>query len=101
MMPYPFRASLFAALLLALASCGGGDTTAEGDELSEGGEDDRRSGSIILLDSNMVEKARWNFFEAWPCRYEAPEFDAAENTISVETLELCVERVERVDSLEN
>ena len=40
MMPYPFRASLFAALLLALASCGGGDTTADGDELSEGGEDD-------------------------------------------------------------
>jgi phage tail-like protein len=67
----------------------------------EGGEDDRRSGSIILLDSNMTEKARWNFFEAWPCRYEAPEFDAAENTISVETLELCVERIERVDFLEN
>jgi len=62
----------------------------------ENGEDDRRSGSIILLDTNMREKARWNFFEAWPCRYEAPEFDAAENAISIETLELCVERIERV-----
>lgn len=61
----------------------------------ENGEDDRRSGSIILLDGNMKEKARWNFYEAWPCRYEAPEFDASDNAISVETLELCVERVER------
>ncbi len=63
----------------------------------ENGEDDRRSGSIILLDANFKEKARWNFYGAWPCRYEAPEFDAADNAIGVETLELCVERVERVE----
>jgi len=63
----------------------------------ESGQDDRRSGSIILLDGNMKEKARWNFYEAWPCRYEAPEFNAADNAISIETLELCVERVERVE----
>lgn len=61
----------------------------------ESGEDDRRSGSIILLDGNLKEKARWNFYEAWPCRYEAPEFDAADSSISIETLELCVERIER------
>jgi phage tail-like protein len=62
----------------------------------ERGEVDRRSGSIILLDGNFREKARWNFYEAWPCRYEAPQFDASDNAISVETLELCVERIERV-----
>ena len=62
----------------------------------ENGEDDRRSGSIVLLDGNMKEKARWNFFEAWPCRYAAPELDASDNAISIETLELCVERIERV-----
>lgn len=66
----------------------------------EGGEDDRRSGSIVLLDGNLREKARWNFYEAWPCRYEAPEFDASENAVSIETLELCVERVERVERME-
>jgi phage tail-like protein len=64
----------------------------------ESGEDDRRSGSIILLDGNMKERARWNFYEAWPCRYEAPELDAAENAVSIEKLELCVERIERVES---
>ncbi|HZN56716.1 MAG TPA: phage tail protein [Planctomycetota bacterium] len=64
----------------------------------ENGEDDRRSGSIVLLDGGMREKARWNFYEAWPCRYEAPELDAADNAVSIETLELCVERVERMES---
>ena len=62
----------------------------------EKGESDRRSGSVILLDGEMQEAARWNFFEAWPCRYEAPQFNAADTSVSVETLELCVERVERV-----
>jgi phage tail-like protein len=63
----------------------------------ENGEDDRRSGSVILLDGNMEEKARWNFFEAWPCRYEAPELDAAATEVSIETLELCVDRIERAE----
>ena len=62
----------------------------------EAGEDDRRSGSVILLDGGMREKARWNFYEAWPCRYEAPTFDATDSAVSVETLELAVERLERV-----
>ena len=64
----------------------------------ERGEDDRRSGAIILVDGNLVEKVRWNFYEAWPCRYDAPEFDASSNAIGIETLELCVQRLERVDS---
>lgn len=63
----------------------------------ESGDDDRRSGSIVLLDGGMKEKARWNFYDAWPCRYEAPELNAADNSVSIETLELCVERVERVE----
>ena len=62
----------------------------------EAGEDDRRSGSVILLDGGMREKARWNFYEAWPCRYEAPTFDATDTAVSIETLELAVERLERV-----
>jgi phage tail-like protein len=63
----------------------------------ESGEEDRRSGSIIILDGNMKEKARWNFFDAWPCRYEAPELDASDSAVSIEKLELCVGRIERVE----
>ena len=66
----------------------------------EQGEDDRRSGSIILLDSAMREKTRWNFYGAWPCRYETSDFEARGDGISIETLELCVELVERVDPVE-
>ena len=63
----------------------------------EKGARDLRSGSIILLDQEMNEKTRWNFHEAWPCRYEAPLLDASGSSVAVETLELCVERIERVD----
>jgi phage tail-like protein len=63
----------------------------------ENGEEDRRSGSIILLDGNMKEQARFNFFDAWPCRYEAPVLDASDTAISIEKLELVVSRVERVE----
>jgi phage tail-like protein len=74
-----------------------------GDELArwraavEKGIRDVRSGSIVLLDAEMNEKARWNFYDAWPCRYEAPALDAAGNSVAVETLELCVDRIERVE----
>lgn len=64
----------------------------------EDGEQDLRSGSIVLLDAGMQERTRWNFYGAWPSRYEAPELDAQGDGVSVETLELCVERVERVDA---
>ncbi len=74
-----------------------------GDEISrwraaiEKGVRDVRSGSIILLDAEMNEKTRWNFYDAWPCRYEAPALDAGGAEVAVETLELCVDRIERVE----
>jgi phage tail-like protein len=70
-----------------------------GDEISrwraavEKGVRDVRSGSIILLDAEMNEKTRWNFFDGWPCRYEGPSLDAAGAQVAVETLELCVDRI--------
>ena len=74
-----------------------------GDELArwraaiEKGQRDVRSGSIVLLDAEMNEKTRWNFYDAWPCRYEAPELSASGGSVAVEVLELCVERIERVE----
>lgn len=67
----------------------------------EEGEADLRSGSIVLLDSAMNERTRWNFYGAWPCRYEAPLLDAEGEGVSVETLEICVERVERVERIDS
>ncbi len=56
---------------------------------------ERRNGSIILLDLEGQEKLRWNFFEAWPTKWDAPNFNATSNEVAIETLELVVERVER------
>src|SRR5262249_34387668 len=37
------------------------------------GQIDRRNGSIILLNAAQVEIVRWNFFDAWPSKWEGPE----------------------------
>ena len=55
----------------------------------------RMNGSIIVLDRQGQEKARWNFFEAWPAKWTAPTFNAESSDIAIETLELAVEGVER------
>jgi phage tail-like protein len=56
---------------------------------------ERRSGSIILLDLEGQEKLRWNFFDAWPTKWDGPDFSAKGNEVAIETLELVVERLER------
>jgi phage tail-like protein len=66
----------------------------------ERGHLDQRSGSVILLDHEMTEKARWNFHDAWPCRYEAPQLNGGGQAMAIETLELCVGRLERVQERE-
>lgn len=56
----------------------------------------RRNGSIIVLDRQGSEVARWNFVNAWPTKYDAPDFNASGNEVAVETLELAHEGIERV-----
>lgn len=58
------------------------------------GVTERKSGSIIYLDREGNEVLRYNFFEAWPCRWKAPELNAQDRHI-VEEIEFVVERVER------
>jgi phage tail-like protein len=59
------------------------------------GKIERKSGSIILLDLEGNEAVRWNFFEAWPTKWDGPDFTAKGNDVAIETLELAHERVER------
>ena len=56
---------------------------------------ERKNGSILLLDDLGEEKVRWNFFEAWPSKWEGPSFNATGNEVAVETLTVSCERVER------
>lgn len=56
----------------------------------------RRNGSVVLYDlNNQTEVARWNYFNAWPTKWEGPALNAKANEISIETLVLAVERVTR------
>lgn len=59
------------------------------------GRIERKSGSIVLLDSRGEEKVRWNFFNAWPSKWDGPDFNAASDDIAIETLELAHEGIER------
>jgi phage tail-like protein len=55
----------------------------------------RKNGSIVLLDRQRQEKARWNFFLAWPSKWDGPDFNAEGNDVAIETLELAHEGLER------
>lgn len=44
------------------------------------GTTDRKSGSVIYLDREGGEVSRYNFFEAWPCRWKAPELNSSSDT---------------------
>ncbi|MCP9835693.1 MULTISPECIES: phage tail protein [unclassified Cyanobium] len=55
----------------------------------------RKDGSVILLDDVGEEKVRWNFFTAWPSKYDAPDLTAKGNDVAIETLTISCERTVR------
>lgn len=55
----------------------------------------RRNGSIVQLDSTGKEVVRWNFYQALPAKFDPPDFTAKGTDVSVETLELAFEFMER------
>jgi phage tail-like protein len=55
----------------------------------------RKNGSIILLDTEGNEKVRWNFLNAWPTKWDGPDFNAKGTDVAIETLELANEGTER------
>lgn len=54
----------------------------------------RRNGSIVLLDRAGQERLRWNFVNAWPTKWDGPDFNAEGNDVAIETLELAHEGIE-------
>ncbi len=62
----------------------------------EDGNIDRRSGSVVVLDQDgESEVARYNFFEAWPCKWNVPDMDSDSSGMAIEKIEIAVEKVER------
>lgn len=65
-------------------------------EATRNGTVERRAGSVILLgDDASTEITRFNFFEAWPCRWSLLPLDAEEGTTLVEEIEIAVEWFEK------
>lgn len=56
----------------------------------------KRNISVVLLDEEANEAARWNFLNAWPCKYKAPDLNSLGNGVAIETLELAFESIQRV-----
>ncbi len=55
---------------------------------------ERRNGAIILQDEDRTAVLRWNFEAGWITKYESSNLSASSNDVLIETIEICVERVE-------
>lgn len=60
------------------------------------GKSDRRDGAIVLHDEEHKEVLRWKFENGWICKWEGPAMNATMNDVALESIEICVERVELV-----
>ena len=59
-------------------------------------KDARRNMAIILMDEEGNPAARWEFNDAWPSKYDAPDLNAKGTDIAIETLEIVHEGLKRV-----
>lgn len=53
-----------------------------------GGQVKRKSGSIILHNHAGKEICRWNFFEAYPVKWNGPDLNASAGSVAVESIEI-------------
>jgi len=56
----------------------------------------RKNMSLILIDEEGADKARWDIVEAWPTKYDPSDFSAKGAEVVIETLEIVHEGVTRV-----
>jgi len=57
----------------------------------------RLNGSIVMMDQSLAERARWNFYNAWPSKISGPSPKADSNEIGIEELVLVHEYIERAE----
>ncbi len=55
----------------------------------------RRNIAVILMDEEGNDAARWEFGNAWPSKYKAPDMNAKGNDVAIETLEIAFESMQR------
>ncbi len=57
------------------------------------GQQDRRNGSVILMDEQRNDVLRWHFESGWPNKITGPDLKASGNEVAIETLEIIVEDI--------
>ena len=66
-------------------------------QVEDGKTDDyRRNMAIILMNEQAEQVGRWQFSDAWPSKYDAPDLNAAGSEIAIETIEIVHEGMKRV-----
>jgi phage tail-like protein len=58
-------------------------------------KDARRNGSIVMMDQELQEVARWDFLNAWPTKVSGPALKSDGNEVGVEELVIAHERLWR------
>jgi phage tail-like protein len=61
-------------------------------------EEARKNGSIVMMDHELKQVARWNFERGWPVKVTGPKLQSSSNEIGIEELTIAHERLERVKS---
>jgi phage tail-like protein len=57
----------------------------------------RRTGSILIHDpSNEEIQVEWQFREAFPCKWVGPDLNASQNSVAIESVEICYHGLERL-----
>lgn len=56
----------------------------------------RKNIAVVLIDEAGNDKARWEFVNAWPSKYDPPDLNATGNAVAIETLEVVHEGMVRV-----
>ena len=59
-------------------------------------QDARKNMTIILLNEEGNDAARWEFEGAWPIKYDAPDLTSKGNDVAIEILEIVFETMIRV-----
>lgn len=64
--------------------------------IDTGAETARKNISIILIDEAGADKSRWDIHDAWPSKYDPPDFSGKGNEVAIETMEIVHEGFKRV-----
>lgn len=60
------------------------------------GEVERKTITITILDETETATASWQVINAWPAKYTAPDFNALNSEIAIESIEIAHEGMTRV-----